>query len=171
MVTIDTRPSGVDAAHPEIRPYATEDFAWAVTLLEATGGRLRVRRGRVVDVALLPGLVALRHGQPVGLVTLTRHLEELEVSVLAAAPFDDAIVARLLAAARGHAAANCRRLWAICSNAEFDVQRALQQNGFRLCTCRPGAVDAVLARSPVGLVASLRGVRVRDEVEFDLLPS
>jgi len=171
MVSIDTRPADVDAANPEIRPYTTEDFAWAVTLLEATGGRLRVRRGQVVDVAVLPGLVALRHGQPAGLLTLTRHLEELEVSVLAAAPFDDVIAGRLLAAARVHASATCRRVWAVCSNAEFEVQRALQQNGFRLCASQPGAIDAVARRSPAGLVTSLGGVPVRDEVEFDLLPS
>lgn len=171
MVTIDTRPPDVDAANPEIRPYGTEDFAWAVTLLEATGGRLRVRRGRVVDVAVLPGLVALRHGQPAGLLTLTRHLDELELSVIAAAPFDDPLVARLLVEARRHGGPTCRRIWAVCSNAEFEVQRALQQNGFRLCTTRPGAVDTVVRRSPTGLVTSLGGVQVRDEVEFDLLLS
>lgn len=169
MVSIDTRPPEVDAANPDIRPYATEDFGWAVALLEATGGRFRLRRGHVVDVAVLPGLVALRHGQPAGLVTLTRHLDELEVSVLAAAPFDDAIAARLLAAARTHVTGSCRRIWSVCSNAEFEVQRALQQNGFRLCTVRPGAVDAVARRTTAALVTSLGGLPVRDEVEFDLL--
>ncbi len=171
MVSIDTRPPDVDAADPAIRPYTTEDFGWAVALLDATGGRLRVRRGRVVDVAVLPGLVALRHGQSAGLLTLTRHLDELEISVLAAAPFDDVIAGQLLSAAQTHAGGSCRRIWSVCSNAEFDVQRALQQNRFRLCTSRPGSVDAVARRSPGGLVTSLGGVPVRDEVEFDLLLS
>lgn len=169
MVTIDTRPSDVESAEPEIRPYSTEDFAWAVELLEATGGRHRVRRGRVVDLAVLPGLVATRFDQPASLLTLTRHLDELEVSVLAAAPFDDALAAMLLSAARSYASGSCKRIWSICSNAEFDVQRLFQQNGFRLCATRPGAVEAVRRRVAAPLLSDLGGVPVRDEVEFDLL--
>ena len=169
MVSIDTRPPDLDSSNPEIRPYATGDFSWAVDLLGATGGRHRVRRGSVVDVAVLPGLVAVRRGEPVALLTLRRHRDELEVSVLSAAPFDDEVVALLLSAAQTYATESCRRIWSICSNAEFEVQRVLQQNGFRLCATRPGAIDAVSRRSPVALSTSLGGIPVRDEVEFDLL--
>ena len=169
MVSIDTRPAQADAAGPSIRPYVTEDFAWAVALLEATGGRYRVRRGTRVDVAVLPGLVASNDGHPSGLLTLTRHREELEISVIASAPFDDSQVALLISAAQTYASESCGRMWAICSNADFDVQRALQQSGFRLCTVRPGGVDIVARRSPEGVVRSFGGVPVRDEVEFDLL--
>lgn len=167
MVTIDTRPPDVERAEPEIRPYSTEDFAWAVELLAATGGRQRVRRGRVVDLAVLPGLVATRFDQPTSLLTLTRHLDELEVSVLAGAPFDDAAARMLLRAASTYASGSCRRIWSVCSNAEFDVQRLLQQNGFRLCATRPGAIEAVRRRVDTPLLADLGGVPVRDEVEFD----
>lgn len=169
MVSIDTRPPDLDSSSPAIRPYASEDFAWAVELLEATGGRNRVRRGTIVDVAVLPGLVATRRDQPVAILTLTRHREELEISVIAAAPFDDEVMALLLSAARTYVTDSCRRLWSICSNAELEVQRVLQQNGFRLCTARPGAVDAVARRTVTGVVTSLGGLPVRDEVEFDLL--
>lgn len=169
MVSIDTRPAEVDAEEPAVRPYASGDVSWAVEVLEATGGRLRVRRGRVVDVAALPGLVGLRFGQPSALLTLARHRDELELAVIAGAPFDDTVVSLLLSAAQTYASGSCRRIWAVCSNAEFDVQRVLQQNGFRMCTTRPGSIDAVRRRSPTGLASTLGGVPVRDEVEFDLL--
>jgi hypothetical protein len=169
MVSIDTRPAQADAVGPSIRPYVTEEFAWAVALLEATGGRYRVRRGTLVDVAVLPGLVASNDGHPSGLLTLTRHRDELEISVIASAPFDDSQVALLISAAQTYASESCRRMWAICSNADFDVQRALQKSGFRLCTVRPGGVDIVARRSPEGVARSFGGVPVRDEVEFDLL--
>lgn len=129
-----------------------------------------MRRSSIVDVALLPGLVALRNGHPTALLTLTRHVEELEVSVIASAPFDDTIVARLIEAALRYAGPTCRRVWTICSNADFDVQRALQQNGFKLCTVRPGAVEAVARRSTgAGLSLVLGDVTIRDEIEFDRL--
>jgi hypothetical protein len=128
-----------------------------------------VRRGTRVDVAVLPGLVASNDGHRSGLLPLTRHRDELEISVIASAPFDDSQVALLISAAQTYASESCRRMWAICSNADFDVQRALQQSGFRLCTVRPGGVDIVARRSPEGLVRSFGGVPVRDEVEFDLL--
>lgn len=168
MVSVDTHPLGVESSGGSIRPYATADFAWAVELLEATGGRHRVRRGVAVDMALLPGLVALRNSHPTALLTLTRHLEELEFSVVASAPFDDVLVGELLEAGMAYAGPQCRRVWTICSNADFDVQRALQQSDFRLCTVRPGMVDSVTRRSPtLGLKTELGGVAVRDEVEFD----
>jgi hypothetical protein len=49
------------------------------------------------------------------------------------------------------------------------VQRQLQQNGFRLCAVRPGAIDEAARQTPNTLVTELGGVPVHDEVEFDLL--
>jgi hypothetical protein len=169
MVSFDTPSVDFDSVEPTIRPYSNDDFAWAVSMLEATGGRHRVRRGLVVDVAVLPGLVAERNGHPAALLTLARHRDELEFSVIASAPFDDAIVALLLDAARRYASPTCRRIFTICSNADFDVQRSLQKNDFRLCASRPGAIDAVARRTSEALATMIGDVPVRDEVEFDLL--
>lgn len=171
MVTIDTPQMGFDAIQPSIRPYSSEDFAWAVELLENTGGRFRVRRGLVIDVAVLPGLIAERNGQMVSLLTLARHREELELSVIASSPFDDELIGLLIDASKTYAPPMCRRVYTICSNADFDIQRCLQRYGFRLCTTRPGAIDAVARRSQSPLVGSIDGVPLRDEIEFDqLLP-
>lgn len=171
MVTMDTPRTDLGAIQPSIRPYSSEDFAWAVGLLDDTGGRHRVRRGTVVDVAVLPGLIAERNGHPTALLTLARHREELELSVIASAPFDDELVSLLIDAAKTYAPPMCRRIYSICSNADFDVQRCLQQYGFRLCTSRPGAIDSVARRSQIPLTRTLLGVPVRDEIELDqLLP-
>ena len=170
MVSIDTRPAEADSTEPSIRPYSTEDFAWAVALLDVTGGRYRVRRGRVVDVAVLPGLIAVDGGRAVALLTLSRHRDELEFSVLATTPgIDGQLSSELLAAGQSYASETCRRVWAICSNAEFEVQRLLQRNGFRLCAVRPGAIEAAALQTPNMLATELGGIPVRDEVEFDLL--
>ncbi len=171
MVTIDAPRVDFEAVQPSIRPYSSEDFRWALELLEATGGRHRVRRGKAVDVAVLPGLVAERNGQPIALLTLARHREELEVVVVAARPFDDGVIRLLIDAAKTYAGPTCRRIYTICSNAELDAQRSLQLYGFRLASCRPGNIEAVARRDSAPIATMLDGLAMRDELEFDqLLP-
>jgi len=169
MVTVDNPRIDFDSIQPEIRPYSSEDFRWAVELLSATGGRSRVRRGVVVDVATLPGLVAERNGQPTSLLTLARHREELEIVVLAARPFEEEVARLLIDAAQTYAGPMCRRVFSICSNAELDVQRQLQRYGFRLSACRPGNIEWAARRTSQPLSKTIDGLPVRDELEFDLL--
>ncbi len=169
MVAIDS-PSFVDGlGQPSIRPYAGTDHQWAQQLLERTGGRFRVRRGHVIDTAVLPGLVGSRSGVDSTLVTFLRHRSNLEIAVVASDPFDDELAAMVIRAALEYRAPDCRRAFAICSNAHFDVQRALQHAGFQMCTTRPGQIEAVARRSPQPVATSFDGLEVRDEVEFDLL--
>lgn len=169
MVSLDRPTVDVSAQPPAIRPYSSADFAWAVELLAVTGGRHRVRRGNVVDVALLAGLVADRHGHPAALVTFSRpDTETLEISAIASAPFDDQLVRSLIAGVITSRQATCRRVYSICSNAEFDVQRILQMEGFRLAAARPANME-IAARSSANVVRTLDGLPVRDEIEYERL--
>ena len=170
MVTLDARDLGHRVPGRVTRRYTSDDLRWANGLLARTTGRLRIRRGVLVDTAVLPGLVTLDGDYPTGLVTVLRHHDELELAVLAATPGDDLTLSALIDAAVSRAGENCRRVWAVCSNAEFALQRILQVEGFRLCAARAGAIEAAVARMPQGqLVSEIDGVPVRDELEFDLL--
>ncbi len=169
MVSLDRPTVHVGPQPPAIRPYSSADFAWAVELLAATGGRHRVRRGKVVDVALLAGIVAERRGHPAALLTYCRpNAETLEISAIASAPFDDELVRALLAACIMQRQVPCRRVYTICSNAEFDVQRILQVEGFRLAAARPGAVE-IAARTSPDVITVLGGLSQRDEIEYEQL--
>lgn len=169
MVAIDS-PSLVDGlGQPSIRPYAGTDHQWANALLERTGGRHRVRRGSVVDTSVLPGLIGSRGGVDSTLVTFRRHSSNLELAVVASEPFDDELAVMVIRAALEYRSPECRRAFAICSNADFEVQRALQFAGFKMCTTRPGQIEAVGRRSSQPIATSFGGLPVRDEVEFDLL--
>jgi len=170
MVSLDRPSVDVGSQPPRIRPYSTTDFDWAVGVLAATGGRYRVRRGAVVDTAMLPGFVVDRQDSPAALVTITRPTaEELELTAVAAMPFDDDLLRLLLAGAVQHADALCRRIYSICSNAEFDVQRTLQRNGFRLAAARPGVIDVAAERSSRPLHRQYGGLPMTDELEFELM--
>ncbi len=172
MVSLDRPSIDVIEEPPGLRPYSTADFEWAMTLLGATGGRYRVRRGNVVDVAMLPGLVAERQGQPMALLTMAKPAtEQLEISVVAAMPFAPDLVAMLLSASGRYADPQCRRIFSICSNAEFEVQRALQSNGFRLAAARPGAIDIAAGRSSLPVHREFAGLAMTDELEFERLLS
>jgi len=123
----------------------------------------------VVDVALLAGLVADRRGHPAALVTFTRpNAETLEIAAIASAPFDDDLVRALIAAAIMQRQPTCRRVYAICSNAEFDTQRLLQREGFRLGSVRPASME-IAARTNPEVIRDLGGLPVRDEIEFERL--
>jgi hypothetical protein len=53
-----------------VRPLCDADLRWAERLLDGElGGRHQARRGELVDVLGLPGLVAEREGVRVGLLT------------------------------------------------------------------------------------------------------
>jgi len=165
MVSLDRPSVGLGPQPPAIRPYSSADFAWALELLAAAGGRHRVRRGKVVDVALLAGIVAERHGQPSALLTYSRPSQEtLEISVVASTPFDEELVRTLIGACIMQRSVQCRRVYSICSNADFHVQRALQLSGFRLASVRPGAIE-VAARNSRDVVRVVGGLPVRDEIE------
>lgn len=169
MVSLDRPSVGIGPQPPSLRPYSSADFAWAVELLGATGGRHRVRRGKVVDTALLAGIVAERLGHPAALVTYCRpNVETLEISAIAAAPFDDELVRALLGACIAQRQLSCRRVYTICSNAEFETQRVLQLEGFALATVRPGAIE-IASRTSTDVVRSLGGLPVRDEIEYERL--
>ena len=63
---------------PVVRPYAPGDRRWAEGLLEENMGGSRVARlGEVIDPVELPGLVAERDGERLGLLTTNDNLHGL----------------------------------------------------------------------------------------------
>ncbi len=170
MVTLDApeiRPAGDG---PSTRRDTPEDLAWADDLLQRSCGRLRIRRGALVDAAVLPGIVSVSGGVRNGLVTVMGHSEELEIVAIAGEVGDPDLPRRLLKAAIDGARADCRRIWTVCHNAEFSTQRMLQEHGFRLCAARPGAWAVTRGRLATGrLPEQIDGVPVRDELEYDLV--
>lgn len=169
MVAIDASALGSTHSRREIRDYRASDLAAAAHLLERCGGRLRVRRGAVVDTAILPGLVATAGPAVTGLVTYRQREAELELVVVAALEPDDDTRHELLDSVLREVASDSRRVVACTSNADFALQRSLQLAGFRLCAVRAGAIDATRARLAPGRLPQARhGVPVRDEIEFEL---
>jgi ribosomal protein S18 acetylase RimI-like enzyme len=107
---------------------------------------MQARRGALVDVLEGSGLVAMRDGLPVGLVSWLADDSgtTAEVRVLAvAAEARGAGIGRALitAAAAALLDAGFRRAWLVTTNDNLAALALYQKAGWRLAAMRPGAVD------------------------------
>lgn len=144
------------------------DRAWAEAALGADlGGALQARRGEVIDVLALPGLVAERHKEPVGLLLyqLDDGRGEVELAALATPIRGVGGGTALIEALRERAAG--RPIWLVTTNDNVDALRFYQRLGFRIREVRVGAVDAA-RRSLKPSIARIgaHGIPLRDEFEL-----
>jgi ribosomal protein S18 acetylase RimI-like enzyme len=154
-----------------IRPYRENgDRAWAEGFMDdAWGGALQARRGELLDVLALPGVVAEADGRPVGFATYRLDGDECELAFIVALERREGIGTALLDAVRD-AAADCRRIWLVTTNDNLDALRFYQRRGFRLVELRPGFVDAAREslKPRIGLIGDF-GIPIRDELELELV--
>jgi ribosomal protein S18 acetylase RimI-like enzyme len=152
-----------------IRPFRQSDRSWAEPLLDDEfGGALQARRGELLDVLALPGLVAERMGRPQGLLTYRRTGDECELAFMAAIEPHRGVGTVLLEAFREEVS-DCTRIWVVTTNDNLEALRFYQRRGFVLSALRPGAVEDSRRRLKprIGAVGSF-GIPLRDELELEL---
>ena len=156
---------------PRVRPYQPGDRRWAEELLAEQMGSSRVARlGEVVEAADLPGFVAERDGERLGLLTWIAHGDELEVLSLHCRVENVGAGSALLGAATELAAGRgCRRLWLLTTNDNLRALGFYQRRGLRLCALHAGAVDRDRALKPeLPEVNPDNGIPLRDLLELEL---
>jgi ribosomal protein S18 acetylase RimI-like enzyme len=155
-----------------IREYQESDRGWAEAFLnDQFGGALQARRGELIDVLALPGFVAERNGQPVGVVTYRREGNECELAFIAALERHEGVGTSLLEALL-EAVAECERIWLVTTNDNLDALRFYQRRGFALSALRPGAVDESRRRlKPQISTVGEFGIPLRDELELERRPT
>ena len=153
-----------------IRPVGPADHGLVVRLLERSWGATTVvAHGTLFDAATLPGLVAERDGQPVGLLTYRLDGDGLEVVTIDADPPHGGAGSALLAAARQLALhAGVRRLWLVTTNDNLDALRFYQRRGLRLVRVSPGALDVARQLKPGIPAVGAYGIPLRDELTLEL---
>jgi ribosomal protein S18 acetylase RimI-like enzyme len=156
---------------PTARPYGPGDRRWAEGLLAEHMGSSRVARlGEVIEAANLPGLIAEREGERLGLLTWIVDGDQLEVLSLHCRVENVGAGGALLQAATELAAARgCRRLWLLTTNDNLRALGFYQRRGLRLCALHAGAVDRDRALKPeIPEVNPDNGIPVRDLLELEL---
>jgi ribosomal protein S18 acetylase RimI-like enzyme len=151
-----------------VRPYTDSDRVWAQRLLDADfGGRLQARRGELIDVLALSGLVAEENTRPVGLLTYRREGGGCEIAFIAAVKRHQGIGSALLDALRREVT-DCERIWLVTTNDNLEALRFYQRRGFVLSALRAGAVDEA-RRELKPTISRLGnfGIPIRDEIELE----
>jgi ribosomal protein S18 acetylase RimI-like enzyme len=154
-----------------IREYRESDRVWAEPFMrDEFGGPLQARRGDLLDVLALPGFVAERGGQPIGLVTYRLENDECELAFIAALERRAGVGSALLEALL-QAVAGCERIWLVTTNDNLEALRFYQRRGFVLSALRPRAVDEAREQlKPQISTVGEFGIPLRDELELELRP-
>jgi ribosomal protein S18 acetylase RimI-like enzyme len=154
-----------------VRPIEPDDRDDLVEHLRADWGTTHVAtRGRLVDVAALPGFVAEELGEWLGYATYELRDGELEIIVLSSANKERGAGSALIAACvRAASDAGATRLWLITTNDNTAALRFYQRRGFTLVALRPGAVDEArkTLKPEIGLLG-VDDIPIRDEIELEL---
>jgi GNAT superfamily N-acetyltransferase len=154
-----------------IQPITEDDRDWVAPFLTAQWGSVRQAMwGRVIDISVLPGFVAVRGPERVGLVTYQIAGDACEVTSLNSATEGIGVGTALLDAVREVAeAAGCRRLALITTNDNMHALRFYQRRGWTLAALYPNSLEAARRRKPEIPEIGLNGIPLRDEIELELI--
>jgi GNAT superfamily N-acetyltransferase len=153
-----------------ILPLTDADRPWVARLLtEAWSASRIVSRGRVHQSDQLPGFVAWRGAERLGLLTYRVERDEVEVVSLNSLVERIGVGTALLRAAeqvgRG---LRCRRLWLITTNDNLPALRFYQRRNWTLAALYPNALEQSRRLKPEIPLVGLDDIPLRDEIELEL---
>ncbi len=131
------------------------------------GGLTMVTRGVLHDMRDLPGRVALRESDMIGLATYRLDGGECEIMSLNSWVEGIGVGTALLDAVETAAReAGCHRVWLITTNDNLPALGFYQRRGYRLVALYPGAVDAARRLKPQIPLVGLGNIPLHDEIEL-----
>jgi ribosomal protein S18 acetylase RimI-like enzyme len=129
-----------------------------------------VSRGRLHEAESLPGFVALRDSDAVGLLVYTVVDSELEIVILHTVVDRIGLGSSLLREAKKAARRlECHRMWVVVTNDNTKALGFYQRNGFRMVAFYAAARDVARAMRPSLPELGVDGIPVHDEIELELL--
>ena len=155
----------------QIRTRTKEDEDWVGRSLELRWGSRRVvSKGRLFYPEKLDGLVAMRGGRPVGLLTFRFENGECEVVTLDSFLEGQGVGSALLNAARDRVISEgCSRLWLITTNDNLRALRFYQKWGLKIAAVHRDAMEESRKIKPEIPAVGKNGIPLRDEIEMEIL--
>jgi ribosomal protein S18 acetylase RimI-like enzyme len=160
----------VSDSAPVLRRLRADERALLIEVLtrEWTSPQI-VSRGRLHDASLGQAIGAFEGEQLVGLATYEITHGECEVLTLNAFESHRGVGSALLEAVAKEARdAGCRRLWLTTTNDNTEAIGFYESHGLRLVTVHHGAMDGARRLKPSIPEFGTGGVRISDELEFEL---
>jgi GNAT superfamily N-acetyltransferase len=131
-------------------------------------GRFVISRGVAHEPANLPGFIALRGTEPVGVATYSVQDSECELVTLDAFVQWQGIGTALIEAVEEEARKSaCSRLWMITTNDNVDALRFYQCRGYVISAVHLNAVEESRKMKPTIPFAGNFGIPIRDEIELE----
>ncbi len=126
--------------------------------------------GVIYHPHLLPGFVALRDGEKVGLVTYTIEGNSCEIVTINSAQSSSGVGTLLIEAVKQMGRqVGCMRVWLITTNDNLNALRFYQKRGFMLVALHKNALEASRKLKPEIPVIGDDGIPLRDELELEMI--
>lgn len=155
----------------ETHALTEDDQQWVAEFwTEHWGAPVMVSRGKLYDVAGLPGFAAFQSEKLVGLVTYRLDGDECEVMSLDSLMEGRGIGTALLRATEDAArAAGCKRLRLITTNDNLKALGFYQKRGYHIAAIYPNALEVSRRLKPQIPLVGMDGIPLRDEIELELM--
>ena len=153
----------------EIKPIGEEHRDWLRgKVQEIWNGRFVVSRGVQHEPANLPGFIAFKDNQPIGVATYHIQDDECQLITLDALVQWHGVGSALIDAVEEEARKQaCSRMWMITTNDNIDGLRFYQRRGYFICAVHPSAVDESRKLKPSIPLIGNYGIGIRDEIELE----
>ncbi len=148
------------------------DIEWIRELLTENWGSSKVvTRGVIHKADSLPGLIAEKGEQRIGLLTYKIDNRNLEIVTLNVLKRREGIGRRLVnEALRIASNFNCSRVWVITTNDNTPAIEFYKAIGFKIVTIHKGAVDESRKLKPEIPLSGIDGIKISDEIELEMKP-
>ena len=154
-----------------IRSISPADINWISDFYKNRWNSTRVvSKGVLHEVPNLPGLIALKSGLRVGL--LTSHIKDREFEIVTLDSLDTyiGIGSRLITTAVEAALnSSCKRIWLITTNDNLPALRFFQKRGFQIAAVHRNALEVSRKLKPEIPQVGLYEIPLRDEIELEIV--
>tara|TARA_R110000868_G_scaffold411617_1_gene706307 strand:+ start:394874 stop:395374 length:501 start_codon:yes stop_codon:yes gene_type:complete len=155
----------------EIRDLTPEDKHWAQRVLQQYWASTeQVTRGKKLKADELPGIVAVRDGAEVGLLTYNIEGDACEIVTHNSMAGHGGIGSCLLTGVRNKAREHgCKRLWCVTTNDNTPAMRFYQRRDFDIVAFHKNAVNEARKLKPEIPDVGLDGIPIRHEIEMEYM--
>ncbi len=153
----------------DVLPASVDDSSWVKDTLNTRWGSTKVvSRGRVHQADQLPGYIAWKREEPVGLITYHIAGSQCEIVTIDSLQEGLGIGTSLITAVKEAAVlAGCQRLWLITTNDNTSALTFYQKFGFLLAALHRDAINEARKLKPGIPHHGHAGIAIRDEIELE----
>jgi len=154
-----------------LRPLRADDKGWVSQFIgEHWGADKVVAHGVVYYPQDLPGFVAVRVGEQVGLIAYRIEQQSCEIVTLNNVQGSMGVGTALIDVVRYVARySGCRRLWLVTTNDNLNALRFYQKRGFVLVAVHRNALEVSRKLKPEIPLVGMDGIPLRDEIELEMM--